>query len=196
MQRLRFIFFPNSGLGGFEAAGSFSLPEGRQTGILRPMQSEKDDIHVVTRNRKARHEYEIVDTYEAGIELRGSEVKSIRDGKVSLNEAYAVVQNGQVMLLSMHINPYKMATHQEIDPLRPRRLLLHKKEIRKLFARTEQKGMTLVPLSIYFKGKHAKIELGLGIGRKKYDKREAIAEAEAKRRINRATHREMKRPER
>ncbi len=159
------------------------------------MQTEGDEIHVITRNRKARHEYEIVDTFEAGIELRGSEVKSIREGKVSLNEAYAAVQNGQVILLNMHINPYKMASHQELDPLRPRRLLLHKKEIRKLFARTEQKGLTLVPLAIYFKGKHAKVELGLGIGRKKYDKREAIAEAEAKRRMNRATLRNLKRPE-
>ncbi|MCM2272139.1 MAG: SsrA-binding protein SmpB [candidate division Zixibacteria bacterium] len=159
------------------------------------MQTEGDEIHVITRNRKARHEYEIVDTFEAGIELRGSEVKSIREGKVSLNEAYAAVQNGQVILLNMHINPYKMAGHQELDPLRPRRLLLHKKEIRKLFARTEQKGLTLVPLAIYFKGKHAKVELGLGIGRKKYDKREAIAEAEAKRRMNRATLRNLKRPE-
>lgn len=164
-------------------------------GILAAMQTDKDDIQIVTRNRKARHEYEIVDTYEAGIELRGSEVKSIREGKVSLNEAYAIVQNGSVMLISMHINPYKMSTHQEIDPLRPRRLLLHKKEIRKLFARTEQKGMTLVPLSLYFKGKHAKVELGLGIGRKTYDKRQAIAEADAKRRINRATLRNLKRPE-
>lgn len=159
------------------------------------MQPANEEIHIVTRNRKARHEYEIVDTFEAGIELRGSEVKSIREGKVSLNEAYAAVQNGQVVLLNMHINPYKMASHLELDPLRPRRLLLHKKEIRKLYARTEQKGLTLVPLSIYFKGKHAKIELGLGIGRKKYDKREAIAEAEAKRRMARATQRNLKRPE-
>jgi SsrA-binding protein len=159
------------------------------------MQPANEEIHIVTRNRKARHEYEIVDTFEAGIELRGSEVKSIREGKVSLNEAYAAVQNGQVVLLNMHINPYKMASHLELDPLRPRRLLLHKKEIRKLYARTEQKGLTLVPLSIYFKGKHAKIELGLGIGRKKYDKREAIAEAEAKRRMTRATQRNLKRPE-
>jgi SsrA-binding protein len=164
-------------------------------GILAAMQTPGDEIHVVTRNRKARHEYEIVDSVEAGIELRGSEVKSIREGKVSLNEAYAIVQNGQVMLISMHINPYKMSSQQELDPLRSRRLLLHKKEIRKLFAKTEQKGMTLVPLSLYFKGKHAKIELGLGIGRKKYDKRQAIAEAEAKRRINRATQRDMKRPQ-
>jgi SsrA-binding protein len=95
----------------------------------------------------------------------------------------------------MHINPYKMASHEELDPLRPRRLLLHKKEIRKLFGRTEQRGMTLIPLSLYFKGKNAKIELGLGIGRKKYDKREAIIEAEAKRRINRAVRRDIKRPE-
>lgn len=155
------------------------------------MNKVEGEIQVIVRNRKARHEYEIVDTYEAGIELQGSEVKSIREGKVSLNEAYAVVQGGQIILLNMHINPYKMATHQELDPLRPRRLLLHKKEIRKLFGRTEQRGMTLIPLMLYFKGKRAKIELGLGVGRKKYDKREAIMEAEAKRRISRATRRDI-----
>ncbi len=156
------------------------------------MDNPDGDIKIIARNRKARHDYEITDTIEAGIELVGSEVKSIREGKISLAEAYAVIEGGQVIVKHMQITPYKMATREHIDPLRPRRLLLHRKEIRKLFIRTEQRGMALIPLAVYFKGKHAKIELGVGIGRKKYDKRQAIAEAEAKRRISRATRRESK----
>jgi SsrA-binding protein len=156
------------------------------------MEKPVDDIHIIARNRKARHDYEITDSIEAGIELRGSEVKSIREGKVSLAEAYAVVENGQVIVKNMQITPYKMAARETPDPLRPRRLLLHKKEIRKLFVRTEQRGFALIPLMVYFRGKHAKIELGVGLGRKKYDKRQAIAEAEAKRRISRAIRRDQR----
>jgi SsrA-binding protein len=163
-----------------------------QTPILASMEKQADDIHVIARNRKARHDYDISDTFEAGIELQGSEVKSIREGKVSLAEAYAVIEKGQVIVKHMQITPYKMAAREAPDPLRPRRLLLHKKEIRKLFVRTEQRGFTLIPLMVYFRGKYAKIELGVGLGRKKYDKRQAIAEAEAKRRISRATRRDQK----
>ncbi|MEW6051070.1 MAG: SsrA-binding protein SmpB [Candidatus Zixiibacteriota bacterium] len=155
------------------------------------MSTEKHEIKVIARNRKARHDYAIEETIEAGIELRGSEVKSIREGKINLSDSYAVVDNGQVILRNLHISPYKMASREQPDPLRPRRLLLHRKEIRKLFAKTEQKGMTLVPLTVYFKGKHAKIELGIGVGRKKYDKRQVIAEAEAKQRISRATRKDL-----
>jgi SsrA-binding protein len=143
----------------------------------------------VARNRKARHEYEIKDTFEAGIALMGSEVKSIRDGKVNLSDAYAVVEQGEVILKNLHITPYKMASDR-LDPIRPRRLLLHRREIRKLYAATEQKGLTLVPLAIYIKGKLVKIELAVAIGRKKYDKRQAVAKAEADRRIKRATSRD------
>jgi SsrA-binding protein len=152
---------------------------------------ESSEIRYVVRNRKAKHDYEIRGTYEAGIELVGSEVKSIRDGKVNLSDAYAVVEGGQVFLKNMHISPYKQAAHENHDPLRTRRLLLHKREIRKLWVQTEQKGMTLIPLSVYFRGKVAKIELAVAVGRKKYDKRQAIAKAEAKQRMKRATQKDL-----
>jgi SsrA-binding protein len=160
--------------------------------IVKVMPNENDYIKMVARNRKAKRDFEITDTFEAGIELKGSEVKSIREGKVNLADAYAVVKNGQVILKNLHISPYKMATQEILDPIRDRRLLLHKREIRKLAVKTEQRGMTLVLLSIYFKGKVAKAELGLGVGRKKYDKREAIARAEANRRMQRAVRKEQK----
>ncbi len=147
------------------------------------------DIRYIARNRKARYDYQIISRLEAGIELKGSEVKAIREGKVNLSDAYAVVENGEVILKNLRISPYKMA-QENPDPLRPRRLLVHKREIRKLFIQTEQKGLTLIPLSIYFNGKVAKIELAVAAGRRKYDKRQAIAKAEADRRIKRATHRE------
>ena len=147
---------------------------------------EAEQIRYVTRNRKAWHDYTILNRLEAGIELKGAEVKSIREGKVNLSDAHAIVEGGQVLLKNLHISPYKMATDAEQDPLRTRRLLLHKREIRKLFVQTEQKGMTLIPLAIYFKGNLAKVELALAVGRKKYDKRQAIAEAEANRNIKKA----------
>ena len=153
------------------------------------MQINDENFRYIARNRKARHDYEIKNTYEAGIELRGCEVKSLRDGKVNLSDAYAEIVNYQVWLKNLHISPYKMAM-EAIDPYRTRRLLLHKREIFKLLVQTQQKGMTLIPLAIYFKGKRVKIELGLAVGRKKYDKRQAIAKAEADRRINRATRRD------
>ncbi|UCD62602.1 MAG: SsrA-binding protein SmpB [Candidatus Zixiibacteriota bacterium] len=149
-----------------------------------------ENIKVIARNRRARHDYEIRDTYEVGIELVGSEVKSIRDGKINISDAYAVVENGQVFLRNLHISPYRMAAGEGHDPLRVRRLLLHKREIRKLYIQTEQRGMTLVPLTVYFKGKVAKIELAVAVGRKKYDKRQAIAKSEADRRIKRATRKD------
>ena len=154
------------------------------------MSKETENIRYVVRNRKARHDYEIKNTYEAGIELKGSEVKSLREGKVTLSDAYAEVEQNQVILKNMHISPYKMAQEQ-IDPYRPRRLLLHKREIYKLYVQTQQRGMTLIPLSIYFKGKTAKVELALAVGRKKYDKRQAIAKAEADRKIGKALRKDL-----
>lgn len=152
--------------------------------------SETDEqIRYIARNRKARHDYQIKSSLEAGIELRGSEVKSLREGKVNLSDAYAEIENSQVWLKNLHISPYKMA-NETLDPYRTRRLLMHRREISKLLAQTQQKGMTLIPLALYFKGKRVKIELGLAVGRKKYDKRQAIAKAEADRRINRATRRD------
>jgi len=154
------------------------------------MEQNQEKIKVVVRNRKARHNYQILATLEAGIALMGSEVKSIREGKVQLADAYAVVENGQVFLKNLHIPPYKQTGIEGHDPTRTRRLLLHKKEIRRLWTKTEQQGQTLIPLTIYFKGKHAKIELALAVGRKKYDKRQAMAKAEADRRIRQATRRD------
>ena len=164
----------------------FLLPNSALRPILRFVDNAEQKIQHVARNRKARYEYEIVDRIEAGIELMGSEVKSIREGKINLSDAYAQVVNGQVILRNLHITPYKMASHEPLDPLRPRRLLLHKREIARLEIKTEQRGLSLIPLAIYFRGRLCKVELGLGIGRKKYDKRQAIAKAEADRRMKRA----------
>lgn len=145
---------------------------------------------MIARNRKARHDYEIISTIEAGIELRGAEVKSLREGKLNISDAYALYDKNQVILRNLHISPYKMAAGEPLDPMRQRRLLLHKKEIAKLRAKIEQKGLALVPLEIYFRGKLVKVELGLGVGRKRFDKRAAIAKADADRRIRRAKRRD------
>ncbi len=147
--------------------------------------AEKKEIRTVVRNRKARHNYEVSSTLEAGIELKGSEVKSIRAGKVNLSDSYAVVERGELILKNLHINPYEMAAENP-DPIRPRRLLVHSREIRKLSIQTDQRGMTLIPLSLYFKGNRVKIELGVAIGRKKYDKRQAVAKDEAAKKIKKA----------
>lgn len=151
------------------------------------LMKNNEDIKYIARNRKAKYNYEIHSSFEAGIELLGTEVKSIREGKVTLSDSYAVVEKGQVFLRNLHISAYKMASDENHDPLRVRRLLLHKREIRKLQSQIDQKGMTLIPLGIYFKKKVAKIELALVVGRKKYDKRQAIAKAEADRKIKNAT---------
>jgi SsrA-binding protein len=153
--------------------------------------ADQQKTSIVARNRKARHNFDIRWTIEAGIELVGTEVKSLREGKINLADAYAAISEGQVWLRNLHISPYKMAADTNHEPTRPRRLLLHKREIRKLWAETEQKGMTLVPLTLYFKGNIAKVELAVAAGRRKYDKREAIAKADADRRTRRATHRDV-----
>lgn len=136
---------------------------------------------VVAVNRKARHEYTIEENYDAGICLVGTEVKSIRASKVSLQDSFARVQNGELWLFNMYIAPYEQGNRFNVDPRRPRKLLMHKFEIEKLAAKTQQKGLTLIPLQLYFERGHAKIELGLGQGKKLYDKREAIAERDAQR---------------
>lgn len=141
---------------------------------------------IIAANRKARHEYFIEDTYDAGIALAGTEVKSIRAGKVSLQDSFAKVENGEVWVYHMYIAPYEQGNRFNLDPVRPRKLLLHKSEILKLQALTQQKGLTLIPLQIYFQRGHAKIELGVGRGKKLYDKREAIAERDAERERRRA----------
>lgn len=153
----------------------------------------KDDSSrkVVASNRKARHDYEILEVYEAGIELIGSEVKSLRNSKVSFKDSFAQIKNGQVILLNLHISPYDKASHYSHEPERKRRLLLHKREIRKLSQAAELDGLSLVPLSIYFSGPYAKIELAVARGRRKYDKRAIIAERDAKRDLSRIYRRKQ-----
>ncbi|HEY4611446.1 MAG TPA: SsrA-binding protein SmpB [Bacteroidota bacterium] len=138
---------------------------------------------VVISNRKARHDYHILETFEAGIALRGTEVKSLRQGNANLQDSYAQVKNGDVWLLNMHINPYEQGNINNHEPRRARRLLLHKSQIRKLQGKVRDKGLALIPLSVYFLGPFAKVELALAQGKKSYDKRAAIAERDAKRDI-------------
>ena len=145
---------------------------------------------VVATNRKARHEYEVLDTFEAGIVLRGPEVKSLREGKVGFQDAFARVERGEVWLYSLHIGPYEQANRYNVDPLRTRKLLLRKEEIRKLVGKVEEKGLTLVPLQLYFRRGYAKVELALARGRRLHDKREKlkrkVQEREAKKAMDRA----------
>lgn len=138
-------------------------------------------------NRQARHDYFIVETFEAGLALTGTEIKSIRAGRVNLREAYARVENGEVWLVGMHIAPYDQAGgYFQHDPLRPRKLLLHRRQIEYLRGQLGQKGLTLVPLRLYLKRGKAKVELGLAKGKKLYDKRENLARRDAEREIERA----------
>ena len=138
---------------------------------------------VVTTNRKARHDYEILDTYEAGIVLTGTEVKSLRQGNANLSDSYAVLKNGELWLLGMHISPYDQGSYANVDPLRSRKLLLHKKEILKLVGKITSKGLTLIPLRVYFSHNIAKILIGIARGKKEYDKRADIAKRDAERAI-------------
>jgi SsrA-binding protein len=144
-----------------------------------------ESVKRVTQNRKARHEYHIEQIIEAGIVLSGTEVKSIRLGKVNLKDSYASVESNEVILSGMHISPYEQGNIFNTEPERDRKLLLHKYEIKRLAGYTQQKGMTLVPLSVYFKGGKVKIELAVAKGKKLYDKREDTARREAKREIDR-----------
>jgi len=153
--------------------------------IFKKMEKE-EKIKVVATNRKAYHDYTIFETYEAGLELKGSEVKSLRAGKATLRDSFARVVNEQLKLLNMHISSYDKASHFGHDPKREKKLLMHKREIKRLMGKTFEKGYTLVPLKVYFKGSFAKVELALVTGKRKYDKRKAIADKEAKRKIERA----------
>ena len=137
----------------------------------------------VATNRQARYNYHIIESYEAGIELKGSEVKSIRAGRVSLKESFASVDKGELYLSNCHISPYEKTTTFEVDPMRRRRLLMHKSQIARLLGQTSQKSMTLIPLKLYFKKGLCKIEIGLAKGKKLYDKRRAIKDKEARREI-------------
>ncbi|MHB8510870.1 MAG: SsrA-binding protein SmpB [Actinomycetota bacterium] len=135
----------------------------------------------IATNRKARFEYSIEETFECGIALQGSEVKSMRDGKANLTEAYAMVRDGEVWLIGANVAPYKQASYQNHDPVRARKLLLHRKEIEKLASKTAEQGLTLVPLRLYFKENMVKCEIGVARGRKLHDKRAAIATRDAER---------------
>jgi SsrA-binding protein len=145
----------------------------------------KSDIKIVATNRKARHDYEILQTFEAGLSLLGSEVKSMRAGKTTLKDAYAVPKGSEIFLLNMHISPYDKTGYGGHEPERPRKLLMHAKEIARLASLTETKGITLIPLKIYFRGKYAKVELGVCRGKKSHDKRAAIMERDTRRDIER-----------
>lgn len=145
-----------------------------------------ENIKIVAKNRKARHDFTIEDTYEVGLVLSGTEVKSIRGGKVSLKESFADVYNGEIFVYQMHIDPYEQGNIYNKDPLRVRKLLLHKQQIRKLIGLKQREGYTLVPLSLYFKDGRVKMELALAKGKKLYDKRHAIAERDSDRRIQKS----------
>ena len=137
-------------------------------------------------NRKARHEYFIEETYEAGIVLKGTEVKSIRQGKVSIKESYCMIKNGELYIYGMHITPYEHGNIYNVDPLRTRKLLLHKRQINRLIGETKEKGFTIIPLSIYLLDGLIKVEIALAKGKKLYDNRDSIAKREADRKIQRA----------
>ena len=145
-----------------------------------------DSVKVVAKNSKAYHDYFIEDKYEAGIELAGTAVKSIRLGHVNLKDSFCVVKDGEMSVIGMHISPYEKGNIFNKDPMRQRRLLMHKREILRLFARIKQDGYSLIPLSIYFRGSRVKLELGLAKGKKLYDKRDSAAARDAKREMDRA----------
>lgn len=144
------------------------------------------DSRTIAVNRKAYHDYHIQETFEAGIVLKGSEIKSIREGRVNLRDAYARPQNGELWLFNSHISSYDAASYNTHEPLRPRKLLLHRKEIYILTSKVLQRGLTLVPLKLYIKHGIAKLELGVAKGKRLYDKREAIAQRDTEREIDRA----------
>ncbi len=146
---------------------------------------EQNNIKSIAQNKKATHDYFVLDTYECGISLAGTEVKSVRAGNVNLKDSYASIKGGEVFILGMHISPYEKGNIFNKDPLRDRKLLLHKYEINKLTGKLKEDGLSLIPLKIYLKGSKVKVELALAKGKKLYDKRQSIAEHDAKRNIDR-----------
>jgi SsrA-binding protein len=150
---------------------------------------EKGPIKIIAENRKARHDYLIVDQYEAGLVLTGTEVQSLRLGKANLKDSYAKVKDGEVWLYQVHISPYPFAYYNNHEPLRVRKLLLHKREITRLYAKANEQGYTLVPLKLYFKAGKAKITLALAKGKREFDKRQSIRDREQKREMDRVLKR-------
>ena len=146
----------------------------------------KEPVKIVAKNNKAYHDYFIEEKFEAGIELAGTEVKSIRQGNVNLKDSFCIIKDGQLSVLGMHISPYEKGNIFNKDPRRTRRLLMHKREILRLFGKIKQDGYSLIPLSVYLKGSRVKVKVGLCKGKKLYDKRQAAAERDAKRQIDRA----------
>jgi SsrA-binding protein len=146
----------------------------------------KGEGKVVAQNKKARHDYHIEETFEAGIVLQGTEIKSIRAGKANLKDSFARVQNGELFLHNMHVSPYEQGNRYNHDPLRTRKLLLHRKEINKLLGATKEQGYSIVPLKMYLKNGYAKVLIGLAKGKKNYDKRQDLKKKDAKREIERA----------
>ncbi len=149
------------------------------------MAQNKSETKKVAQNKKAYHDYFVLETYEAGLELFGTEVKSIRDGKVNLKDSWCHIKNGEIFANGMHVSPYEKGNIFNRDPMRPKRLLMHKREIKKLFDLTKQQGYAIIPLSVYFVKGRAKLEIGLCKGKKMYDKREDAAKRDAKRDIDR-----------
>ncbi len=146
----------------------------------------QEEKQTVAQNKKARHDYFVLETYEAGIELFGTEVKSIRKGRINLKDSWCSIDDGEIFVKGMHISPYEQGNIFNRDPMRVRRLLMHKREINRLLGVTKQQGLTLIPLSVYFLKGRAKLEIGLCKGKKLYDKREVAAEKDAKRSIERS----------
>ncbi len=153
--------------------------------MAKPKKQRKPASGDVATNRRARHEYELLDRYECGIELVGSEVKSLREGKAQIGDAYAVIEGGEVWLRNAHIPPYEPASTENHDPERPRKLLLHRYEIGRLIGRSQRKGLTLIPTRIYFKGPRAKVELALARGKEQRDRRREIRDRDVQREVER-----------
>jgi len=153
---------------------------------------KKSGIKIVCDNRKARHEYNFLEIFEAGLELQGTEVKSLRAGKANLQDAFARVENGEIFLFNMHVSPYEMGNRFNHQPKRTRRLLMHKSEIRSIYAKVREKGLTVIPVKVYFTGSLVKVELALAQGKKLYDKRDDMIAKVAKRDIERAFKERMR----
>ena len=149
------------------------------------MAKEASNFRLIANNKKARHDYFLEETFEAGVELHGTEVKSLRQGNCSIKEAFVHIENGEVIIYGMHISPYEKGNIFNEDPMRPKRLLMHKKEISRLLGKIKEKGYTLVPVQVYFKGSLVKVEIALARGKKLYDKRQDIAKKDARREAER-----------
>jgi SsrA-binding protein len=151
----------------------------------RPETTEPPETHTIARNKRARFDYHILETWEAGLVLTGTEVKSLREGKATMNDAYGIVRDGEVFLINLHIAPYEQGSYNNHEPVRTRKLLLHRREIRRLIGSVEQKGLTLVPLELYFKRGRAKVAIALGKGKQLHDKRETVRARDAAREMAR-----------